>query len=375
MDTSSYGAPGVNVGVSGSVIPLSNNIYSLGTTGNKWSELYVGPGSVNIDNVQLSSSVSPFPGTTGKSMIINSNILPDTTNTYTLGASGSSWRDLYVGPGTINIQGPVGATNIATIGSDLQGIVYTEYGFATPFINVGPEIETTQAVGGWQIIGTGYSGPNGFVPTDLFARINGASGPTGPNYSLISNQYGPTGPTGTTVSLKSSSYTGYTGNSIAAGATAAYFLDSANLLVKTSNNQRNFINASFQVYSTTNNGINNLSATIMRNFVGMSGTNLVTPYPTNLANGEIANNSNNDIHFPPDAGNAIHALTTSLWTVSTIKDPNNKYPLNAFTVNMQTIDQVPTINGPTGVFYALRVVTDGNAPIYSNIRLESIQFN
>ena len=372
MDTSSYGTTGVNVGVSGSVIPLSNNIYSLGTTGYKWSELYVGKGSVYIDDVKLSSSLVPFAGTTGKSLVINSNILPDTTNTYTLGASGASWRDLYVGPGTINIQGPPGATNIATIGSDLQGVVYTQYGFASPFINVGPEIKTTQAVGGWQIIGTGYSGSNGFVPTDLFARINGISGPTGPNYSLISNQYGPTGPTGTTVSITARSFTGFTGNAVTPeGNTGVYFLDSDNLLVNTKNNQTNLVNVSFQTYVSTTNYINNMSATIMRNFVGMSGTNLVTPYPINLANGKTG--PSGDVVFPPDSGNAINALNTSLWTISTARTAGNKYPVNAFTVNMQVLDRVTLPSGPTGVYYAIRVTTDGDQPIYSNIRMSAIQ--
>jgi hypothetical protein len=55
-------------------------------------------------------------------------------------------KDLYVGPGTINISGPPGAVNPATIGSDLQGIAYSQFGFASPFLNVGPAIQTNQAV-------------------------------------------------------------------------------------------------------------------------------------------------------------------------------------------------------------------------------------
>jgi hypothetical protein len=339
---------------------------------------------------------------------MNSNIIPTTSNFYTLGASGSSWRDLYIGPGTINIQGPQGAQNVATIGSDLQGIVYTQYGFASPFINVGPEIYTDQAVGGWQIIGTGYSGPNGFVPTDLFARINGQSGPTGPNYSLISNQYGPTGftgytgrtgptgpqgftgqqgPTGTVgIILTATGFSGFSGPSYGGGATntggTAYFLDGANLRVTTKNNQTNIINASFQTYVPITSGINNLSATIMRSFIGMTGYNIPNTEPAlNLANrvyvtGPFNSETTGDVQYPSDLGGAsgyITYLNTSLWTISTHGPGGDPTPVNAFTVNMQAIDTVTNLSGPTGVYYAVRVSTDGNSPNYSTIRLSAIQ--
>jgi len=400
MDTTSYGATGVNVGVSGSVVPLSNNTYSLGTTGYRWSDLYIGTGSVNIGNVNLSSTLTPFIGSTGPYLTTNSSIIPTATNTFTLGASGASWRDLYVGPGTINIQGPVGAKNIATIGSDLQGIVYTQYGFASPFINVGPEIYSDQAVGGWQIIGTGYSGANGFIPTDLYAQINGQSGPTGPVYSLISNQYGPTGftghigltgpqgftgqqgPTGTNILITATGFTGYTGpifsgSSSDTGGTA-YYLDSDNLQVLTRNNQVNLINVSFQTYVPQSNNVNNLSATIMRNFVPASGSNIpnTSPYPINLANGLSVNGPSGagDVRYPPDSGSAITNLSTSLWTISTVPRGTNQHPVNAFTVNMQALDRVTTIpGGPTGVFYSIRVATDANQPIFSTIRMSAIQ--
>jgi hypothetical protein len=53
---------------------------------------------------------------------------------------------------------------------------------------------------------------------------------------------------------------------------------------------------------------------------------------------------------------------------------NTPYPVNAFTVNMQVIDRITGLtNGPTGVYYAPRVSTDGNGPIYSNIRMSAIQ--
>ena len=131
--------------------------------------------------------------------------MPSVTNEYTLGLTGTRWKDLFVGPGTINIQGPTGS-NPATIGSDLSGIVYTQNGIASPYFNVGPNIGATSgAVGGWQISGVfpSSTGSTGFVyPTDLVAQVNTPSGLTGQKYSLL----GVTGPTGHT------GYTGYTGS-------------------------------------------------------------------------------------------------------------------------------------------------------------------
>jgi hypothetical protein len=212
------------------------------------------------------------------------------------------------------------------------------------------------------------------------------SGPTGPTGSRGSTgETGPTGPTGTNISITAKSFTGYTGPaypittpSVTGG--TAYYLDGDNLLVLTRNNQTNLINASFQSYESSTSGINNLSATIMRSFAGMSGFTAAVPpyYPVvNLANNVLVTGPTGDVRYPPDSGNVISYLNTSLWTISTIQGQGgtpNKYPVNAFTVNMQALDRVTNIQaGPTGVYYAIRVSTDGNTPIYSNIRMSAIQ--
>jgi hypothetical protein len=92
-----------------------------------------------------------FPGGTG--MLIEGNIIPSQSNVYTLGATGSVWKSIYMGPGTLNIAGPEGSDVMASLGTDQNAIVYTESGFATPFINVGPSINALDpgAIGGWVI--------------------------------------------------------------------------------------------------------------------------------------------------------------------------------------------------------------------------------
>lgn len=42
---------------------------------------------------------------------VSSNIIPTTTNTYTLGSTTKRWKDVYIGPGTINITDSVTGNN------------------------------------------------------------------------------------------------------------------------------------------------------------------------------------------------------------------------------------------------------------------------
>lgn len=47
-----------NVDISGNIVPLTNNVYFLGSSTNKWHSLFVGPGSVDIDGIVLSNTSS-----------------------------------------------------------------------------------------------------------------------------------------------------------------------------------------------------------------------------------------------------------------------------------------------------------------------------
>lgn len=166
------------------IVPTTDDVYTLGTSTQRWHHLFVGPGSISIGDAKI--------GATGTSLTVSGNVIPPANDAYTLGAPGIRWKELYVGSGSIKIAGPTGAVQDAAIGSDLDGTAYAEFGFASPFLNIGPAISTTRAVGGWKIGPTGTVGTAGF---DLVVQENTASGPTGPVYSLIRNT-GVTGPTG-----------------------------------------------------------------------------------------------------------------------------------------------------------------------------------
>jgi len=52
-----------NVIVTGNVTPTTDNVYSLGSVGNRWKDLFVGPGSINIDGIVI--------GNTGGNIVIS----------------------------------------------------------------------------------------------------------------------------------------------------------------------------------------------------------------------------------------------------------------------------------------------------------------
>jgi len=110
----------------------------------------------------------------GSGMNVEGNITPAVTNRYTLGTTGSAWRTLHIGPGTI--------------GADEHGIVYAESGFATPFINVGPTMNSLDpvAIGGWVIGPTGIYGNRDYDLITQQKSLGAAlpDGLTGPVYSL-----------------------------------------------------------------------------------------------------------------------------------------------------------------------------------------------
>ncbi len=179
-----------------------------------------GTGSILLNNPEGSSSayynsaLKVLNDGSADYLSIGGNLIPSTSLAYSIGSTGARWADMFVGPGTINIAGPTGSAVSGTIGTDAQGIIYTESGLATPYINVGPGQLVPLASGGWRIGPTGIQGTSNY---DLIAQensING-SGPTGPIYSLIRPQ-GLTGPQGIPGTATNTGATGPPGNTIPA---------------------------------------------------------------------------------------------------------------------------------------------------------------
>ena len=66
------------------------------------------------------------------------------------------------------------------VGTDLNNLPYTQNGFATPFINIGPAIGSPGAIGGWQLGPTGTGSEY-----TLTAQQNTPAGLTGPVYTIL----------------------------------------------------------------------------------------------------------------------------------------------------------------------------------------------
>jgi hypothetical protein len=169
----------------------------------------------------------------------NGNLIPTTNNIYSLGTNTKKWKEIYMGPGTLNIAGPPGTTGNATLGSDGLGIAYTEFGFATPFINVGPAQLIPTASGGWKIFTVGTFGQPDYdvvtqqinpITGELFGPIYsltnvGATGATGPRgfrgFPGIDGLNGATGPTGASGTNGLAGPTGASGTNGLVGPTGA----------------------------------------------------------------------------------------------------------------------------------------------------------
>ena len=79
--------------ISSSLVPYADDTYDLGSSDNKWKDLYV-DGTANIDSGSI--DVLSINAT------VSSSLVPNATNIYNLGSSTNNWKDLHVS-GTANI--------------------------------------------------------------------------------------------------------------------------------------------------------------------------------------------------------------------------------------------------------------------------------
>jgi hypothetical protein len=361
--------PSIIVGIK----QIAADIGTTGPTGAKGTFNFTGPtGAILYFDGTSVTGTADFTYTPGGSgMYIRGNIIPAQDNMYSLGAMGLSWRSLHVGPGTINISGP--GSVIGTIGTDQNGIVYTQSGFATPFINIGPAINTLDpgAIGGWVI---GPTGAYGTADYDLIAqlKLEGLglpAGLTGPSYSLIKRP-GPTGPQGIT------GVQGPTGPpAIAASLASVSYVLSANQTVPTNMDvllQCDLIDANQSI--GTISGFYDTSAF---RFINTSSTQNIYFVNTSVYTGSVYNTGvfkivkNGTDTFAVTAIDTTAATTTSSTVVLLPNEyvevyyaqesGQDQFLLSAGSLTRITITQLDHILGPTGI--------QGPMPSLGNLRL------
>ena len=116
--------------VSSSLIPDANNTYDLGSTTKEWKDLFV-DGVAKIDALGSVAEdtniayIKELSGSTAAPNITSSvNIIPKVDNTYSLGASGKEFKDLFI-DGTANIDlGLIDSASVGFISSSL--VPYTD---------------------------------------------------------------------------------------------------------------------------------------------------------------------------------------------------------------------------------------------------------
>ena len=90
--------------------------------------------SVIFSLIALIVSAVSYQTSTSSDFVFDQNLIPTQDNVYSIGSSQSRVKELYLGSGTMFI----GATG--QIGNDANGLIYTEYGFASPSIVIGGAI-------------------------------------------------------------------------------------------------------------------------------------------------------------------------------------------------------------------------------------------
>jgi hypothetical protein len=127
---------------------------------------------------------------------VDGNLYPAANLTYSLGITGQRWKDIFVGPGTIYVGGYTGTTGAtdAAISADVSGVATLPRGIAASRIAVNPQQYTPSIQNAWTIGTTGTYGAAGY---DIVVQQYGATGPTGPFYSLTTPSGGGFLPTAT----------------------------------------------------------------------------------------------------------------------------------------------------------------------------------
>jgi hypothetical protein len=282
-------------------ITITNNSPIVTGTGTLFtSQLKVGevlttnPGNVTVGNIYdisgntyltLDASASlatqdvSFNTSNYNVLNLDGDFLPITSNKYSLGNTNQKWRELYVGPGSINI---VGINGSSKLGIDDAGIAYFGTGLSVPSINVGPAISTLGAVGGWRIDASGN--PNNST-YDLVARQNTTAlpyGQTGPAYSLLR----PLMPSGFTGSGDLSANVGiYTGTDASGGTLVAtssitinqtsYLWSTATMTFENSSNATNYRISAYMILNGTTSNVT--TSTISSRLTGtINGSTAIT---------------------------------------------------------------------------------------------------
>lgn len=176
IDANNGGTITGNLVIGGNVVPTTDNTYYLGAQSNRWHSLYVGPGSVDIDNVKISNTGTTLTITGTSDLIVGgipslqSISLQANSAFNTVNNSGTYANSAFE---AANSAGTYANGAFAQANTDVTNISVTSgtYGNATHY-----PIVTLSSNGRINTISTIASGGGGGSSTDTYARnhANGA---------------------------------------------------------------------------------------------------------------------------------------------------------------------------------------------------------
>ena len=119
------GPAGGPTGPTGFTGPSGGPTGETGSTGPTGTVSILGPGTGPILlNGQDGIYYSPILTSTSTRLDVSGNVVPTVSNTFTLGTTGERWADIYLGPGSLNMAGPSSILP-ATLGANIGGIAYS----------------------------------------------------------------------------------------------------------------------------------------------------------------------------------------------------------------------------------------------------------
>jgi hypothetical protein len=110
-----------NINVTGNIVPSANDTYSLGSPSSMWKDVYVGPGSLYVNGKKVIQDIS---NTMTFSTDANQHMVSQTSGSgnNTLRATGTGTVSLTTDSGNLNITSTSGDLNIGTSGSGLLNL-------------------------------------------------------------------------------------------------------------------------------------------------------------------------------------------------------------------------------------------------------------
>jgi hypothetical protein len=106
---STYVSISANVVYAESLVPTLDNVYSIGTDSLRWNHIHLGDGGIYFDGAYSTPQTVPYL----PSAVVSSLVPAYTTANLSLGSSTNRWGDVWVGPYSVHLQDQTTRADVA----------------------------------------------------------------------------------------------------------------------------------------------------------------------------------------------------------------------------------------------------------------------